>query len=126
VSVSIAFRAVNGGGSRICAFRGSTHGLRDPLPTLCRYPRRQLRKARGRSGSLLLHRSGLALLTPRRSPGALALHLWRTAVELNIHRLLPKSFSWKRPVDPQSAVGVKVDAEILKRSPSSTADGRKH
>ncbi len=51
-------------------FRGSMAGLCNPLPTLRRHPRGCLRKARGRCGSLLLHRSGLAPLTPCRSPGA--------------------------------------------------------
>ena len=42
-----------------------------PLPTLRRRPRGRLRTARGRCGSLLLHRSGLSPHTPCRSPGAL-------------------------------------------------------
>ena len=46
-------------------------GLCAPLPTLRRRPRGRLRTARGRCGSLLLHRSGLAPPTPCRSPGAL-------------------------------------------------------
>ena len=46
-------------------------GLYAPLPTLRRRPRGRLRTARGRCGSLLLHRSGLAPQTPCRSPGAL-------------------------------------------------------
>jgi len=45
-------------------------GLCSPLPTLRRRPRGSLRTARGRCGSLLLHRSGLAPPTPCRSPGA--------------------------------------------------------
>ena len=52
-------------------FRGSMAGLYAPLPTLRRRPRGRLRTARGRCGSLLLHRSGLAPHTPCRSPGAL-------------------------------------------------------
>src|SRR6185436_19813096 len=47
-------------------------GLHAPLPTLRRHPRGRRRTARGRCGSLLLHRSGLAPPTPCRSPGALA------------------------------------------------------
>ena len=39
--------------------------------TLRRCPRGQLRMTRGRCGSLLLHRDGLAPSTPCRSPGAL-------------------------------------------------------
>src|ERR1700729_3454396 len=46
-------------------------GLYAPLPTLRRHPRGSPRTARGRCGSLLLHRSGLAPPTPCRSPGAL-------------------------------------------------------
>jgi len=53
-------------------FRGSMAGLCVPLPTLRRCPRGQLRTARGRCGSLLLHRSRLALPTLCRSPGARA------------------------------------------------------
>src|SRR6478672_9959129 len=46
-------------------------GLCAPLSTLCRCPRGHLRMTRGRCGSLLLHRDGLAPSTPCRSPGAL-------------------------------------------------------
>src|ERR1700687_215439 len=42
-----------------------------PLSTLRRCPRGHLRMTRGRCGSLLLHRDGLAPSTPCRSPGAL-------------------------------------------------------
>src|SRR5438876_11779967 len=52
-------------------FRGSLAGLCPPLPTLRRRPYGRQRTARGRCGSLLLHRSGLAPPTPCRSPGAL-------------------------------------------------------
>ena len=41
------------------------------LSTLRRCPREHLRMTRGRCGSLLLHRDGLAPSTPCRSPGAL-------------------------------------------------------
>jgi len=51
-------------------YRGSMAGLHAPLPTLRRRPRGCLRTARGRCGSLFLHRSGLAPPTPCRSPGA--------------------------------------------------------
>src|SRR5439155_27028610 len=53
------------------SFRGSMAGLCPPLPTLRRRPRGRQRTARGRCGSLLLHRSGLEPPTPCRSPGAL-------------------------------------------------------
>src|SRR6476619_2480117 len=46
-------------------------GLCAPLSTLRRGPRGHLRMTRGRCGSLLLHRDGLAPSTPCRSPGAL-------------------------------------------------------
>src|SRR5271165_4552871 len=46
-------------------------GLCAPLSTLRQYPRGHLRMTRGRCGSLLLHRDGLAPSTPCRSPGAL-------------------------------------------------------
>src|SRR5262249_7588057 len=48
------------------AFRSSMAGLCTPLPTLRLYPRRYLRTARGRCGSLLLHRGGLSPPTPCR------------------------------------------------------------
>ncbi len=54
------------------AHRGSMAGLCAPLPTLRPRPRERVRTARGGCGLLLLHRSGLAPLTPCRSPGALA------------------------------------------------------
>ena len=63
-------------------FRGSMAGLHAPLPTLRRHPRECLRTARGRCGSLLLHRSGLAPPTPCRPPGA--------PVEKLPFQLLPK------------------------------------
>src|ERR1700680_2079780 len=47
-------------------------GLCAPLPTLRRRPYGRPRTARGRRGSLLLHRKGLAPSTPCRSPGAFA------------------------------------------------------
>src|SRR2546428_9830637 len=52
-------------------FRGSMAGLCAPLSTLRQYPHGYLRMTRGRCGSLLLHRDGLAPSTPCRSPGAL-------------------------------------------------------
>ena len=52
-------------------FRGSMAGLYAPLPTLRRRPRGRPRTARGRCGSLLLHRSGpfttYSLPVPRRT-----------------------------------------------------------
>src|SRR5262249_20105913 len=54
----------------VCFFRGSMAGLCVPLPTLRPCPCEQQRTARGRCGSLLLHRSGLTPPTSRRSPGA--------------------------------------------------------
>jgi hypothetical protein len=55
---------------RIGNFRGSMAGLRAPLSTLRRGPHGQPRMTRGRCGSLLLHRKGLAPSTPYRSSGA--------------------------------------------------------
>jgi hypothetical protein len=52
-------------------FRGSMAGLCPPLPTLRRRPCERQRSARGRCGSLRLHRVGLSPTTPCRSPGAL-------------------------------------------------------
>ncbi len=56
----------------ICNFRGSMAGLCAPLPTLRRRPHGRPRTARGRCGSLLLHRDRLSPSVPRRSPGALS------------------------------------------------------
>src|SRR5262245_54672631 len=53
------------------SLRGSMAGLCAPLPTLRCRPHRRPRTARGRCGSLLLHRIGLAPTTRCRSPGAL-------------------------------------------------------
>jgi len=50
--------------------RRSMAGLRTPLPTLRPGPRGPARTARGRCGSLLLHRGGLAPPISCRSPGA--------------------------------------------------------
>ena len=47
-------------------FRGSMAGLHAPLSTLRARPRSRPRMTRGRCGSLLLHRSGLAPPTPCR------------------------------------------------------------
>ena len=54
--VRVAFRYLNSVGTRDDSFRGSMAGLCAPLPTLRRYPRGRRRTARGRCGSLLLHR----------------------------------------------------------------------
>ena len=56
--------------SGINLYRGSMAGLCSPLSTLRRDPRGQLRMTRGRCGSLLLHRGGLAPPTSCRPPGA--------------------------------------------------------
>src|SRR6185503_897512 len=70
--VRVAFHIRNCVGIRDVGFRGSMAGLCSPLPTLRRHPRERLRTARGRCGSLLLHREGLAPSTscrfPRRTP----------------------------------------------------------
>ena len=70
--VRVAFHIRNCVGIRDEGFRGSMAGLYSPLPTLRRHPRERLRTARGRCGSLLLHRKGLAPSTScrfrRRTP----------------------------------------------------------
>src|SRR5271165_394463 len=59
--VHVAFREFDHVGTQIVSsFRGSMAGLCAPLPTLRRHPRECQRTARGRCGSLLLHRGGLA------------------------------------------------------------------
>ena len=70
--VHVAFHIRNCVGIRDEGFRGSMAGLCSPLPTLGRCPRGRLPTARGRCGSLLLHREGLAPSTScrfrRRTP----------------------------------------------------------
>ena len=51
------------------SFRGAMARLRVPLPTSRLSPRGDLRTARGRCGSLHLHRRRLSLPTPCQSPG---------------------------------------------------------
>src|SRR5262245_14027877 len=65
------------------SLRGSMAGLCAPLPTLRCRPHRRPRTARGRCGSLLLHRIGLAPTTRCRSPGALRKILDTTEVALD-------------------------------------------
>src|SRR5271170_3431571 len=71
-------------------------GLYAPLPTLRPRPRGRVRTARGRCGSLFLHRSGLAPPTPCRSPGALTFvrltttYLLEVVLELCLQRSRPR------------------------------------
>src|SRR5271169_4738250 len=71
-------------------------GLCAPLPTLRPRPRGRVRTARGRCGSLFLHRSGLAPPTPCRSPGALTFvrltttFLLEVVLELCLQRSRPR------------------------------------
>src|SRR5262249_29568348 len=51
------------------SFRGAIPRLRAPLPTSRLSPHGDLRTARGRCGSLDLHRRGLAPPAPCQSPG---------------------------------------------------------
>src|SRR5262245_45696798 len=74
------------------SLRGSMAGLCAPLPTLRRRPRRRQRTARGRCGSLLLHRIGLAPTTHCRSPGALRKSL-DTAGAIKWTRLSCRTFA---------------------------------
>src|SRR5262249_37237776 len=64
--IRVAFHTCDSVGPRDILFRGSMAGLCTPLPTLRLYLHRNLRTARGRCGSLLLHRGGLSPPTPRR------------------------------------------------------------
>ena len=78
-------------------------------------PRRRQRTARGRCGSLLLHRSGLAPPTPCRSPGAregesaeavlTCLKGWRAFHRLCERNFLPFTPKWIGRCDPR---GVKL------------------
>ena len=95
-------------------FRGSMAGLYAPLPTLRRRPRGRLRTARGRCGSLLLHRSGLAPQTPCRSPGALTRVAARTLARSPIRDPLYRRPGWdSHPLE---------SAAFSRRTPQ--ADGR--
>ena len=70
-SGDVAFRLRNSVGTRNYQFRGSMAGLCPPLPTLRRRPCGRQRTARGRCGSLLLHRVGLHRLLLAGLPAAL-------------------------------------------------------
>ena len=61
-----------------CRLLRSMAGLHTPLPTLRQHPRECLRTARGRCGSLFLHRSGLTPPAPCRPPGAPVEKLFKT------------------------------------------------
>jgi hypothetical protein len=63
-----AYRTASAPGNR--PLRGSMAGLHTPLSTLDVRPRDRPRMTRGRCGSLLLHRNGLAPSALCRSPGA--------------------------------------------------------
>jgi hypothetical protein len=67
------------------SYRGSVAGLCPPLPTLHRWPRGQRCTARGRCGSLLLHRVGLPPTTPCRSPGAQRFELLTPKIRSLVH-----------------------------------------
>jgi hypothetical protein len=66
-------------------------GLCAPLPTLRLRPRERKRTAWGRCGSLLLHRIGLAPITPCRSPGAQSPQLHQE-VRASQHDFLRQAF----------------------------------
>ena len=66
----VAFRQMHGVGTQNRILSQLDGWLCARLSTLRRNPRGQLRMARGRCGSLLLHRKRLALSAPCRSPGA--------------------------------------------------------
>jgi hypothetical protein len=68
----IAFRLANNVGIRNHDYGSMVGWQCIPLPRLRRRPGERRRTARGRCGSLILHRNGLAPYTPCRSPGALA------------------------------------------------------
>jgi hypothetical protein len=102
--------------------RGSTAGLCTPLPNLRRRPCRRPRTARGRCGSLLLHRVGLAPTTPCRS-------LRRTAKDSLRHlsmTIIPRPAAWRAegPGDckPLSAHPSRPDAPRPERR-GSTIEG---
>src|SRR5262249_22161081 len=70
--------------------RRSIPRLYAPLSTLRRHPRGYLRMTRGRCGSLVLHRNGLAPSTScrpsRRSAAHDFCHSWRLAIEARTAR----------------------------------------
>src|SRR5271165_5624398 len=80
-------------------------GLCNPLSTLRRSPRGQLRMTRGRCDSLLLHRDGLAPSTPCRSPGALRFSPnWRRSG----HRLRARTHDGDDVRLPKAVPGIDV------------------
>jgi hypothetical protein len=66
----VAFHLMHGVGTQNKTLSRLNGWPMRPLSTLRRDPRGPLRMTRGRCGSLLLHREGLAPSTPCRSPGA--------------------------------------------------------
>src|SRR5262245_40015467 len=74
-SCAAAFAVGLGISTEAFASGGSMAGLYHPLPTLHRWPRSHRCTARGRCGSLFLHRVGLSPTTPCRSPGAQSLEI---------------------------------------------------
>src|ERR1700733_7361641 len=104
-------------------------GLCAPLSTLRRCPRGHLRMTRGRCGSLLLHRDGLAPSTPCRSPGALRylLRIIETAnagllEELLLLQVQP---SWRsRPVTPLSERAAPLRVDHFRKSRMLSAISR--
>ncbi len=87
------------------SLRGSMAGLCAPLPTLRRRPYGRLRTARGRCGSLLLHRVGLAPTTHCRSPGALRKNLDTTH---HVRRPLAGSL-WGHPTPRHRATRIELE-----------------
>ena len=86
-------------------FRGSMAGLCSPLSTLRRCPHGPLRMTRGRCGSLLLHRRGLAPPTSCRSPGA---HKGGQGQEVNTQPLSGQYTVWGRQWTSAEAGGALV------------------
>src|SRR2546429_8346414 len=101
----VAFRTRNGVGTRGLAFAAQWLAYALPLPTLRRRPRGRQRTARGRCGSLLLHRSGLAPPTPCRSPGALRVLHAQPRSRVSLARL---SRSWALRAKLQPAIRLRA------------------
>ena len=100
------------------SYRGSMAGLHVPLPTLRRHPRECPRTARGRCGSLLLHRSGSgrALGTRGSAPSS-------AGVAATARRAVSSSFAagdcrpWTPPVRERPIRSARVSAPAQRRPP---------
>src|SRR5262249_36530911 len=106
------------------SLRGSMAGLCAPLPTLRCHLHRRPRTARGRCGSLLLHRIGLAPTTHCRSPGALR-KILDTTNAIDVIGILSDLFILHGiPAHIRSDNGSEFVAKAVRRTVTSRASTR--